>query len=109
MEGDKNPRRAPRAIPSEYRGGYRKRERELAIENLIQKRSRWMPLAPGAIVALAISWASHGSSGLKQGRLSLSAVIQKEGAGKGFQVGELLPYQARTNQAGNTFEWEMCM
>ena len=86
-----------------------KEESELALEKVIQKRSRRIAVTPGGTAASATTWASRGSSGLKQGRLFPNALIQEGGAGKGFQVGVVLPYQARSNQVGNTSEWKMCM
>jgi len=76
----------------------------LALENLIQKSYRWMAVTPGGSMALATAWASQGNSGRKQGRLFLNALNQGGGAGKDFQVGVVLPYQARSNQVGNTSE-----
>lgn len=86
-----------------------KEESELALENLIQKRYRWIAVTPGGTMASATAWASWGKLGLKQGRLFRNALIQEGGAGKGFQVGVVLPYQARSNQVGNTSEWKMCL
>lgn len=84
-----------------------KEESELALENVIQKTSRRIAVTPGGTMASATAWASRGNSGLKQGRLFLNALIPGGGAGKGFQAGVVLLYQARSNQVRNTSEWKM--